>query len=148
MTAKRILIVEDEKAIRDMVGVSVCDVRATRSERPSDCREARARIVDVRPDLMLVDWMTARHERPGADAVVEAGEGYRGDPVIMLTARAEEQDKVGGLEGGADDYITQAVFAARVARPDSGGPAPFGAGRGPAMSWRWRASNSTIPATV
>ena len=56
MTAKRILIVEDEKAIRDMVAFGLR--RAGYEVREAeDCREARARIVDVRPDLMLVDWM-------------------------------------------------------------------------------------------
>jgi two-component system phosphate regulon response regulator PhoB len=85
MTAKRILVVEDEKAIRDMIAFGLR--RAGYEVREAeDCREARARIVDVRPDLMLVDWML---------------------PDMMLTARAEEQDKVGGLEGGADDYITK-----------------------------------------
>ena len=56
MTAKRILIVEDEKAIRDMIAFGLR--RAGYEVREAeDCREARARIVDVRPDLMLVDWM-------------------------------------------------------------------------------------------
>src|SRR6266853_1113162 len=56
MTAKRILIVEDEKSIRDMVAFGLR--RAGYEVREAeDCREARARIVDVRPDLMLVDWM-------------------------------------------------------------------------------------------
>ncbi|HLW25419.1 MAG TPA: response regulator, partial [Steroidobacteraceae bacterium] len=56
MTAKRILVVEDEKAIRDMIAFGLR--RAGYEVREAeDCREARARLADVRPDLMLVDWM-------------------------------------------------------------------------------------------
>jgi two-component system phosphate regulon response regulator PhoB len=87
MTAKRILIVEDEKSIRDMVAFGLR--RAGYEVREAeDCREARARIVDVRPDLMLVDWMLP-------------------DMSGLELTRSLKRDKVGGLEGGADDYITK-----------------------------------------
>jgi two-component system phosphate regulon response regulator PhoB len=106
MTAKRILIVEDEKAIRDMVAFGLrragYDVREA-----EDCREARARIVDVRPDLMLVDWMLPDMSGLELTRSLKRSKDTEEIPVIMLTARAEEQDKVGGLEGGADDYITK-----------------------------------------
>ena len=106
MTAKRILIVEDEKAIRDMVAFGLrragYDVREA-----EDCREARARIVDVRPDLMLVDWMLPDMSGLELTRSLKRAKDTEEIPVIMLTARAEEQDKVGGLDGGADDYITK-----------------------------------------
>jgi len=106
MTAKRILIVEDEKAIRDMVAFGLR--RAGYEVREAeDCREARARIVDVRPDLMLIDWMLPDMSGLELTRSLKRAKDTEEIPVIMLTARAEEQDKVGGLEGGADDYITK-----------------------------------------
>jgi two-component system phosphate regulon response regulator PhoB len=106
MTAKRILIVEDEKAIRDMVAFGLRRAGYEVGEA-EDCREARARIVDVRPDLMLVDWMLPDMSGLELTRSLKRAKDTEEIPVIMLTARAEEQDKVGGLEGGADDYITK-----------------------------------------
>src|ERR1700682_6262975 len=106
MSARRILIVEDEKAIRDMIAFGLR--RAGYEGREAeDCREARARIVDVRPDLMLVDWMLPDMSGLELTRSLKRAKDTEEIPVIMLTARAEEQDKVGGLEGGADDYITK-----------------------------------------
>jgi two-component system phosphate regulon response regulator PhoB len=106
MTAKRILIVEDEKSIRDMVAFGLR--RAGYEVREAeDCREARARIVDVRPDLMLVDWMLPDMSGLELTRALKRDRETRELPVIMLTARAEEGDKVAGLEGGADDYVTK-----------------------------------------
>src|SRR5271165_3849222 len=106
MTAKRILVVEDEKAIRDMIAFGLrragYDVREA-----EDCREARARIVDVRPDLMLVDWMLPDMSGLELTRSLKRAKDTEEIPVIMLTAKAEEQDKVAGLEGGADDYVTK-----------------------------------------
>ena len=102
MTAKRILVVEDEKAIRDMISFGLrragYDVREA-----EDCREARARIVDVRPDLMLVDWMLPDMSGLELTRSLKRAKDTEEIPVIMLTARAAEADKVSGLEGGADD---------------------------------------------
>src|ERR1700760_3930570 len=106
MSARRILIVEDEKAIRDMIAFGLrragYDVREA-----EDCREARARIVDVRPDLMLIDWMLPDMSGLELTRSLKRAKDTEEIPVIMLTAKAEEQDKVSGLEGGADDYITK-----------------------------------------
>jgi two-component system, OmpR family, phosphate regulon response regulator PhoB len=106
MTARRILIVEDEKAIRDMIAFGLrragYDVREA-----EDCREARARIVDLRPDLMLVDWMLPDMSGLELTRALKRDRETRELPVILLTARSEEGDKVAGLEGGADDYITK-----------------------------------------
>ena len=106
MSARRILVVEDEKAIRDMIAFGLR--RAGYEVREAeDCREARARIVDVRPDLMLVDWMLPDMSGLELTRSLKRAKDTEEIPVIMLTARAEEQDKVNGLEGGADDYITK-----------------------------------------
>ncbi len=106
MTAKRILIVEDEKPIRDLVAFGLR--RAGYEVREAeDCRAARASLVDQRPDLMLVDWMLPDMSGLELTRALKRDKETEDIPVIMLTARAEEQDKVGGLEGGADDYVTK-----------------------------------------
>jgi two-component system, OmpR family, phosphate regulon response regulator PhoB len=106
MTAKRILIVEDEKAIRDMIafGLKRAGYEVQEAE---DSRQARAHIVDTRPDLMLVDWMLPDTSGLELTRSLKRAKDTQEIPVIMLTARSEEQDKVAGLEGGADDYITK-----------------------------------------
>ncbi|NNM62733.1 MAG: phosphate regulon transcriptional regulator PhoB [Steroidobacteraceae bacterium] len=106
MSAKRILIVEDEKPIRDLIafGLRRAGYEVLEAE---DCRAARARLVDQRPDLMLVDWMLPDMSGLELTRALKRDKESEDIPVIMLTARAEEQDKVGGLEGGADDYVTK-----------------------------------------
>ena len=106
MTAKRILIIEDEKAIRDLIafGLRRAGYEVKEAE---DCREARARIADARPDLMLVDWMLPDMSGLELTRSLKRAKDTEEIPVIMLTARAEEQDKINGLDGGADDYITK-----------------------------------------
>jgi two-component system phosphate regulon response regulator PhoB len=106
MTAKRILIIEDEKPIRDLIAFGLRRA-GYEVEEAEDCREARARIADARPDLMLVDWMLPDMSGLELTRSLKRSKDTEEIPVIMLTARAEEQDKVGGLEGGADDYITK-----------------------------------------
>ena len=106
MTAKRILVVEDEKAIRDMIAFGLRRAGFEVREAP-DCRSARASIVDVRPDLLLVDWMLP--DMSGLELIrsLKKSKDSEEIPSIMLTAKAEEQDKISGLDGGADDYITK-----------------------------------------
>jgi two-component system phosphate regulon response regulator PhoB len=106
MTGKQILIVEDEKPIRDMIAFGLR--RAGFEVREADdCAAARASIADLRPDLMLVDWMLPDQSGLELTRAVKRNKDTADLPVIMLTARAEEQDKVAGLEGGADDYLTK-----------------------------------------
>ena len=106
MTAKRILVVEDEKAIRDMIGFGLRRAGFDVREAP-DCRTARESIVDVRPDLLLVDWMLPDMSGLELIRALKKSKDSEEIPSIMLTAKAEEQDKISGLEGGADDYITK-----------------------------------------
>jgi two-component system phosphate regulon response regulator PhoB len=106
MTSKQILIVEDEKPIRDMIAFGLrragFDVREA-----EDCSAARASIADHRPDLVLVDWMLPDQSGLELTRAVKRNKDTEDLPVIMLTARADEHDKVSGLEGGADDYVTK-----------------------------------------
>ncbi len=106
MTGKQILIVEDEKPIRDMIAFGLRRAGFTVSEA-EDCSEARSRIADSRPDLLLVDWMLPDQSGLELTRAIKRNKETQDLPVILLTARAEEQDKVAGLEGGADDYVTK-----------------------------------------
>jgi len=103
---KHILIVEDEKPIREMIafGLRRAGFDVLEAE---DCKSARARIADRRPDLLLVDWMLPDMSGLELTRALKRDKETRDVPVILLTARAEEQDKVSGLEGGADDYVTK-----------------------------------------
>ena len=108
---KRILIVDDEPAIRDMVAYALRkgDYDPTHA---GDAREAQASIAERVPDLILLDWML-----PGTSGL-ELARRWRREaltrdiPIIMLTARGEENDRVGGLEAGVDDYVVK-PFSAR-----------------------------------
>jgi len=106
MAAKQILVVEDEKPIRDMISFGLR--RAGFEVREAmDTRAARAQVADRRPDLMLVDWMLPDMSGLEFTRQIKRDPELRDLPIIMLTARAEESDKVAGLEGGADDYVTK-----------------------------------------
>ena len=106
MSDKTILIVDDEKAIRDMlrVALEMADYNCLEAE---NALQAHGLIVDHKPDLVLLDWML-----PGTSGI-ELARRLKHDPVtaevpiIMLTAKGEEDNKVQGLEVGADDYITK-----------------------------------------
>ena len=106
MSNRQILVVEDERPIREMVafGLRRAGFDVVEAE---DTREARARIADRRPDLVLVDWMLPDMSGLELTRALKKDKDMREVPVIMLTARAEEHDKVSGLEGGADDYVTK-----------------------------------------
>ncbi len=106
MSAKKILIVEDEKAIRDMIAFHLSRAGYETLEA-GNCREAREQLADNRPDLALVDWMLPDMSGLELTRMLKRSSEYDDLAVIMLTARAEEKDKVTGLDGGADDYVTK-----------------------------------------
>jgi two-component system phosphate regulon response regulator PhoB len=104
--AKRILLVEDEAPIREMLKF-VLEQSGYDTIEAEDFNVALERIVEPYPDLILLDWML-----PGGSGVqlakkLKQHEYTRDIPIIMLTARGEEEDKVRGLEAGADDYVTK-----------------------------------------
>jgi len=101
-----ILIIEDEPAIQELLAVNLQHAGyAVRTA--GDSREAQAQIQGVLPDLILLDWMLP--DQPGIQLArqLRAAPRTREIPLIMLTARGAEQDKVDGLEAGADDYLTK-----------------------------------------
>jgi len=106
MTGRHILVVEDEKPIRDMIafGLRRAGFEVFEAE---DATAARGAIADRRPDLMLVDWMLPDQSGLDLTRAIRRNKETEDLPVIMLTARAAEHDKVSGLEVGADDYVTK-----------------------------------------
>lgn len=106
MTTQKILIVEDEQAIREMIVFHLSRAGYETLEA-KDCKEARELLADHRPDLALVDWMLPDMSGLELTRQLKRDKDNEDLAVIMLTARAEERDKVSGLEGGADDYITK-----------------------------------------
>jgi two-component system phosphate regulon response regulator PhoB len=111
MTACKILIVEDEAPIREMIAFHL--VRAGyETLEASDCRSARQLLADEQPDLALIDWMLPDMSGLELTRTLKRDKGNEDLGIIMLTARADEYDKVAGLEGGADDYVTK-PFAPR-----------------------------------
>jgi two-component system phosphate regulon response regulator PhoB len=102
----QVLIVDDEPDIQELLSVNL--VRAGHSVRcASNVEEARALLLRRLPDLVLLDWMM-----PGMSGVeyirlLRSEARTREIPVMILSARIEERDKIAGLEAGADDYITK-----------------------------------------
>ena len=106
MTAQKVLVVEDEAPIRQMIAFNLMRAGFDVVEA-GDCHDARASIADDRPDLVLVDWMLPDSSGLELTRMLRRDDAYKDMAIIMLTARAEERDKVQGLDGGADDYITK-----------------------------------------
>jgi len=101
-----ILVVEDEPAIQELVAFTLRQA-GHRAIAAYNAEQALTMVRDTLPDLVLLDWML-----PGMSGVTFArkikGDAHTRDvPIIMLTARGDEQDKITGLETGADDYITK-----------------------------------------
>ena len=105
MTPK-ILIVDDETAIRNMVTFAL-ERQEFAVQSAESCHSALLNMAEIRPDLILLDWMLP--DMSGVDLArrLRREEHYRDIPIIMLTARGEDEDKIRGLESGADDYMTK-----------------------------------------
>jgi two-component system phosphate regulon response regulator PhoB len=106
MSSPLVLVVDDEPAIREMVAFALGEAEF-RVEEAQDAVQARKRMSDNLPDLILLDWML-----PGMSGIelarwMRKNDATRRLPIIMLTAKSEEIDKLKGLEVGADDYVTK-----------------------------------------
>ena len=106
MSGNKILIVEDEAPIREMIAFHLTRAGYEVVEA-SDCRSARRLLVDERPELALIDWMLPDMSGLELTRMLKRDPEHDDLAIIMLTARADEFDKVTGLEGGADDYVTK-----------------------------------------
>jgi two-component system phosphate regulon response regulator PhoB len=101
-----LLVVEDEPAIQELVAFA-CGSAGFEVRRADNARGAADEVRRALPDLMILDWMLP--DRPGVDLLRElrSDERTRALPVIMLTARGAEADRVAGLDAGADDYVVK-----------------------------------------
>jgi len=101
-----ILVVEDEPAIQELVAYT-CSSNGYEVRRAESVAGAREAIGQQLPDLVLLDWMLP--DRSGVELLkdLRAEERTRAVPVIMLTARGSEADRVVGLDTGADDYVVK-----------------------------------------
>ena len=106
MDRKTILIVDDERSIRDMlkVALEMADFDCLEAQ---NAREAQVCVTDSHPDLVLLDWMMP--EVSGIELLRRwrRDEQMRDLPVIMLTAKGEEENTIKGLDSGADDYVSK-----------------------------------------
>ena len=106
MLGKTVLIVDDEASIREMIAVAL-EMADFNCIEASNVQDALIEIVDNRPDMILLDWML-----PGTNGIelarrLRRNETTKDVPIVMLTAKADEDNKVHGLEVGVDDYIVK-----------------------------------------
>lgn len=103
---ERVLVVEDEPAIRELIGFA-CETAGFQVFRAGTVKEAQSLLAADHVDLILLDWMLPDLSGLQWLEQLRRDEKTQGLPVIMLTARGTESDKVAGLEAGADDYIVK-----------------------------------------
>jgi two-component system, OmpR family, phosphate regulon response regulator PhoB len=101
-----VLVVEDEPQIQELVAVNLEHI-GHKVLRAASAEEAEAAIRHALPDVLVLDWMLPGESGVAFARRLRADERTRELPILMLTARAMEQDKVSGLEAGADDYLTK-----------------------------------------
>jgi two-component system phosphate regulon response regulator PhoB len=104
--AASVLIVEDEPAILELIAVNL-EHAGYRALRAASAEEAQRLLAQALPDLVLLDWMLPGQSGLALSRRLRADARTRELPIIFLTARAGEPDKVAGLEAGADDYVTK-----------------------------------------
>jgi len=101
-----VLVVEDEPQIQELVAINL-EHLGHRVLRASSAEEAETAIRAALPDVLVLDWMLPGESGLSFARRLRADERTRDLPILMLTARAMEQDKISGLEAGADDYLTK-----------------------------------------
>jgi len=106
MSQFTILVVEDEQAIRSML-VMVLQQYNFNVLEAADVAQAQAILDDTLPDLILLDWMLPGITGDEWTRRLKSNDNYRDLPIILLTAKGEEADKIRGLDIGADDYVTK-----------------------------------------
>jgi two-component system, OmpR family, phosphate regulon response regulator PhoB len=102
----RVLVVEDETAIAELIAINLRHA-GYEVTLAATADQAQAAVDAVLPDLVLLDWMLPGQSGLALAKQWRAGLRTRELPLIMLTARADEADKVSGLDAGADDYLTK-----------------------------------------
>src|SRR5260221_2197024 len=104
--AASILVVEDEPAIQELISVTLTRNGHT-VRRTATAKDAYEAVPEALPDVILLDWMLPDGSGPSLARKLRAEARTREVPIIMLTARASDEDKVAGLDSGADDYVTK-----------------------------------------
>ncbi|MGV0952803.1 MAG: phosphate regulon transcriptional regulator PhoB [Fluviibacter sp.] len=104
--AATILVVEDDPAIRELLNINL-ESSGHRVTEAASAEEAERLITASLPDLILLDWMLPGRSGPQFAARIRENERTKDVPIIMLTARTDEQDRITGLEVGADDYMVK-----------------------------------------
>jgi two-component system, OmpR family, phosphate regulon response regulator PhoB len=104
--AANILVVEDEPAIQELIAANLQHA-GHHVIRAADAEGALSIVRHALPDLLLIDWMLPGMSGVSLARQLRQEERTRGIPIILLTARGEEADKIAGLEAGADDYVTK-----------------------------------------
>jgi two-component system, OmpR family, phosphate regulon response regulator PhoB len=104
--AANILLVEDEPAIQELIAVNLQHA-GHHVIRARDAEGALGIVKSALPDLLLIDWMLPGMSGVSLARQLRQEERTRQIPIILLTARSEEADKIAGLEAGADDYLTK-----------------------------------------
>ncbi len=106
LMAANILVVEDEPAIQELIAVNL-EHAGHHVIRARDAESALQIVNHALPDLLLIDWMLPGMSGAALAKQLRHEERTRQIPIILLTARSSEQDKIHGLEAGADDYVTK-----------------------------------------
>ena len=101
-----VLVVEDEEALATLLDYNL-DKEGFRVERAADGEEGLLKVEEETPDLILLDWMLPKVSGVEVCRQLRARAETRRTPILMLTARGEESDKVRGLDTGADDYVVK-----------------------------------------
>jgi len=101
-----ILVVEDEPAIRELLRINLMDA-GYRVKEAADAEAAQGLVNEALPDLLLLDWMLPGQSGLAWAKQLRSDARTRDIPIIMVTARSEEADRVAGLEAWADDYVTK-----------------------------------------
>ena len=101
-----VLVVEDEPQIQELLAVNL-EHSGHKVLRAASAEEAEAAIRKALPDVLVLDWMLPGEAGVAFARRLRTNERTRDLPILMLTARAMEQDKISGLEAGADDYLTK-----------------------------------------
>lgn len=101
-----VLVVEDEPAILELLRINLLDA-GYEVQGAADAEDAKRRLNETLPDLVLLDWMLPGQSGLALAKELRAAKRTRELPIIMVTAKSDEADKVTGLEAWVDDYVTK-----------------------------------------
>lgn len=113
MTTTRVLVVEDQAAIRELIKINLQRINYTVDES-SNIAYAKESLLKNQPDIILLDWMLPNTSGIKWVYELKSKPDTSHIPIIMITAKGEEQDRVDGFEAGCDDYIVKPFFPSEL----------------------------------